>query len=114
VTPHRGYLYWASHIPSDPKRRRPVLVVSPDKRNELATNVVVIPASTVRRIGPWNVALRRGEGGLPAPSVLKCEEVSTVPKAWLAERPLGGPLSETRLREVAQCLVRAIDLPFYD
>lgn len=48
---------------------------------------MVIPASTVRRLGPWNVA----------PSVLKCEEIGTIPKAWLSERPLGGPLSEARL-----------------
>jgi mRNA interferase MazF len=111
--PRRAYLYWA-RLPHDKKRRRPVLVVSSDKRNELASNVIVIPASTVRRLGPWHVPLRRGEGGVSEPSVLKCEEISTLPKEALESKPLGGPLSVARLREVARCLLYAIDLDFFD
>jgi hypothetical protein len=44
--------------------------------------------------------------------MLKCEEVTTIPKDWLDERPLSGPLSAARLRDVAAALVRAIDLDF--
>ena len=104
----RGRLYWC-HLPDDPKPR-PVLVVSPDLRNELATDVVVVPATTVRRPGPWHVSLRKGEGGLPRPSVLKCEQPATVRKARLDAEPLGGRLSPSRLTEVKRAIIRALAL----
>lgn len=104
----RGRLYWC-RLPDDPKRR-PVLVVSPDLRNELATDVVVVPATTVKRPGPWHVSLRKGEGGLPRPSVLKCEQPATVRKTRLASEPIGGRLSSSRMAEVSAAIVRALAL----
>jgi mRNA-degrading endonuclease toxin of MazEF toxin-antitoxin module len=62
----RGHLYWVSL-----DKRRPALVLSPDVRNDKGRDVIVIPASTVMREGPWHVRLRKGEGGLAAPSVLQ-------------------------------------------
>ena len=87
----RGRLYWC-RLPDDPKRR-PVLVISPDLRNELASDVVVIPASTVVRMGPWHVLLRTGEGGVPQSSVLKCEQPATIRKSQLDKNPLGRRLA---------------------
>jgi mRNA-degrading endonuclease toxin of MazEF toxin-antitoxin module len=65
----RGQLYWARL-----DKRRPVLVISPDYRNERASDVIVIPGSTIVRDAPTHVVLRRGEGGLRARTVLKCEQ----------------------------------------
>jgi hypothetical protein len=59
----RGRIYWA-HLPGD--KRRPVLVVSPEARNALASDVLVVPVSSELRHGPWHVRLDRGEGGAPA------------------------------------------------
>lgn len=103
----RGCLYWA-RLPGDPKRR-PVLIVSPDPRNQAALSVVVIPATTARRLGPWHVSLRQGEGGLPRASILKCEDITTLPKDWLHEE-VGGPLSSQRMMEVVDGIKFALDL----
>lgn len=104
----RGRLYWC-RLPEDPKRR-PVLVLSPDLRNELASDIVVIPASTVLRLGPWHVLLRTGEGGLQRPSVLKCEQPATIRKTRLDPEPLGRRLAATRMSEVAAAIIRALEL----
>lgn len=60
----RGLLYWARL-----DKRRPVLVLSPDYRNEHASDVIVVPSSTRLRPAPTHVPLRKGEGGLPEASM---------------------------------------------
>jgi mRNA-degrading endonuclease toxin of MazEF toxin-antitoxin module len=99
----RGYLYWVSL-----DKRRPALLLSPDMRNDKGRDVIVIPASTVMRDGPWHVRLKKGEGGLAAPSVLLCEQITTVPKDCLDATTVGGPLSSARLAEVERAVLRAI------
>ena len=109
--PCRGRLYWVT-IPSEPTRkRRPGLVVSVDSRNRLAADVMVVPASTVLRPAPTHVRLRRGQGGTRRSSVLKCEQVTTLPKSQLGSRPLGGPLSPRLMLEVEKAILRAIGVP---
>ena len=106
--PLRGCLYWVA-IPGDPgEKRRPALVVSVNARNRLANDVLVIPASTTLRVAPTHVRLRKGTGGLPADSVLKCEQITTLPKGLLGESALGGPLSARLLEEVERGVLRAI------
>ena len=102
----RGYVYWVAL-----DKRRPALLLSPDARNDKARDVIVIPASTVTREGPWHVRLKKGEGGLTAPSVLLCEQITTVSKDCLDTTPLGGPLSSVRLGEVERAVLRAIGVP---
>lgn len=102
----RGYLYWVSL-----DKRRPALLLSPDMRNDKGRDVIVIPASTVMREGPWHVRLKKGEGGLAAPSVLLCEQITTVPKDCLDPTTLGGSLSSARIGEVERAVLRAIGVP---
>lgn len=86
--PHRGSLYWVA-IPAEPgEKRRPALVISMDARNRLADEVLVIPASTTLRLAPTHVRLKKGTGGLRRDSVLKCEQVTTLPKRHLGESAL--------------------------
>ena len=99
----RGCLYWVRL-----DKRRPALLLSPDARNKHASDVIVVPASTVLRAGPWHVRLRKGEGGVPAASVLKCEQITTLPKDCLEPQPLGTPLSPIRIGEVERAVLRAI------
>ena len=102
----RGHIYWARL-----DKRRPVLVLSPDYRNERAYDVIVIPLSSRIRAAPTHVRVRRGEGGLTEPSILKCEQITTLPKDLLDPAPLGGPLSKRRLAEIEQAVLRAIGVP---
>jgi len=111
VHPLRGHLYWVT-IPGEPgKKRRPALVVSIDVRNRLANDVMVVPASTVLRPAPTHVSLHRHQGGLPERSVLKCEQLTTLPKEALSESSLGGPLAGNTMVEVEKAILRAIGVP---
>ncbi len=111
AAPDRGCLYWVA-IPGEPAaKRRPALVVSVNARNRLADDVLVIPASTTLRPAPTHVRVRKGTGGLPRDSVLKCEQITTLPKRLLGESALGGPLSAALLEDVERGVLRAIGVP---
>lgn len=96
-------MYWARM-----DKRRPVLVLSPDYRNERANDVIIVPGSTTIRDAPTHVVLRAGEGGVRGRTTLKCEQVTTLPKDDLQPRALGGRLSPERIAAVERALLRAI------
>lgn len=102
----RGYVYWAAL-----EKRRPVVVVSADARNERANDLIVVPCSTRIRAAPTHVLLAQGEGGLPQDCVLKCEQITTVKKYDIDPTPLGAPLRAARMAEVERAVLRAIGIP---
>lgn len=103
----RGMVHWVE-LPGD--KRRPALVISPDVRNEAARSVLLLPISSQLRFGPWHVALRSGEAGLPRSSVVKCEDVQPVRRELINPRPIGGPLSRERMQEVEAALRSALGI----
>ena len=105
----RGYLYWATL-----DKRRPVLIISPDYRNEHASDIIVIPCSTIIRPAPTHVILRKGEGGVPTRSVLKAEQIVTLPRVEVGTKALGNPLSAMKLAELERAVLRAIGIPIPD
>lgn len=109
--PRRGRFYWVRIPAESANKRRPALVISVDARNRLASDVMVVPVSTVVRGAPTHVRLRRRQGGLPRTSILKCEQLTTLPKNALERKPLGGPLSETVLIQVEKAILRSIGVP---
>ena len=104
----RGHLYWA-----ELDKRRPVLVISIDARNERANDVIVVPCSTSIRTAPTHVRLTRGEGGLPQDCVLKCEQITTLKRYDVDATPLGVALRGARMAEVERGVLRAIGIPIY-
>ena len=72
--------------------------------------MLVVPCSTVRRVAPTHVPLGRGEAGLPAASVAKCEQVMTVPRAELAPEAVGTVLGRERMDQVERALLRAFGI----
>ncbi|MBX3209342.1 MAG: type II toxin-antitoxin system PemK/MazF family toxin [Labilithrix sp.] len=102
----RGFVYLARL-----DKLRPVLVVSTNVRNDLASDVIVVPCTTRLSPAPTHVRLRRGEGGVSEPSVLKCEQITTLHKDDVRAQPLGGPLSALRVLEVERAILRAIGVP---
>src|SRR5262245_49708742 len=102
----RGYIYIARL-----DKRSPVLVISPNVRNDLASDVLVIPCSTRLSSAPTHVRLRRGEGGITETSVLKCEQITTLHKDDVRRQSLGGPLPPKRVLEVERAILRAIGIP---
>ena len=109
--PLRGCLYWVSIPGERTRKKRPALVVSIEARNRLASDVLVVPASTVRRDSPTHVRLKRGQGGVPQDCVLKCEQVTTLPKELLSEHALGGELSGQLMEQVERGVLRSIGIP---
>jgi len=108
IAHRRGHLYWACL-----DNRRPVLVLSIDARNERAGDLIVVPCSTTLRDAPTHVRLARGEGGTPQACVLKCEQITTLPREELDVEPLGSALAGAKLRAVELGVMRAIGIPVY-
>ena len=102
----RGFIYLARL-----DKLRPVLVISPNVRNDLASDIIVIPCTTTPSIAPTHVRVRKGEGGLSAASVLKCEQIITLHKDDVRPHPLGASLAPKRIQEVERGILRAIGVP---
>lgn len=101
----RGRLHWV-----EMDKRRPALILSPETRNDRASDVIVVPCSTILRAGPWHIRLPRGEGGLARTSVLLCEQVTTLLKRRIDPEPLGPPLTATRMAEVERAVLLALGI----
>lgn len=110
--PRRGNicLVRLPNMPED-RKARPALVVSPDSRNQLAGDVIVVPLTTTLRRAPTHVEIPRGEGGLDATSMAKCEQISTVDKRFLLTGPFADRISEAHMRAVERAIQRAIGIP---
>ena len=112
----RGEVYWAELVPrsgAEQAGRRPVIVVSHDGFNEVLAwrSVIVVPVSTSQGQadrGPTAVPLARGAGGLRAPSVALCHQVTTLDRAKLRERL--GTLPHGALGELEDGLRAALGL----
>ncbi len=91
--------------------RRPILVVSADAYNgsRIATVIALVITTNIRlAIGPGNVQLDAGEGGLERVSVVNVTQAITVDKRALYERI--GRLDPAAMELVDAGLRRALDL----
>jgi mRNA interferase MazF len=103
----QGEVYWLRFRGegSEPRGRRPALVVQHDRfnRSAIATTVVAAITSNLRLAAmPGNVRLRRGEANLPRACVVNVSQLLTVDRARLG-RPQGA-VAPARLREVLEGL----------
>jgi mRNA-degrading endonuclease toxin of MazEF toxin-antitoxin module len=112
----RGEIYWADLVPrsgSEQTGRRPVIVISHDGFNGIATwrSVIVIPITTSAsqsKRGPTAVELPGSAAGLSKASFAVCHQVTTLDRAKLTGRI--GALPPESLREVENGLKAAMDL----
>jgi len=109
--PRRGEIYLV-RIPGHPSdtKARPALVVSMDVRNRLANDVIVVPLSTTLRPAPTHVELPAGEGGLQETSMAKCEQVTTLDKAFLLRGPFAGTISPSLIQDIEKAIQFAIGI----
>jgi mRNA interferase MazF len=91
-------------------KRRPAVIISPDRRNELAGDLIILPCSTQLRPMVWHVFLEPPEGGLSRRTMVKCEQVTTVPREFVDPRPLGPALSSRRLHEIERAILLALGI----
>jgi mRNA interferase MazF len=104
---HQGEVYWLRlrGQGSEPRGRRPALVVQHDRfnRSAIATTVVAAITSNLRLAAmPGNVRLRKGEANLPRACVVNVSQLLTVDRARL-RRPQGA-VGPARLREILEGL----------
>ena len=100
----QGEVYWihfGAAKDSGPAGRRPAVVVQHDRfnRSAISTTVVAAITSNLRLAAmPGNVRLRRGEAGLPHPSVVNVSQIRTIDRTRLDDRV--GVLGTSRMQEV--------------
>jgi mRNA interferase MazF len=104
----RGDLFWADLGP--PAGRRPVCVLTRDAAVDVLGAVTVAPLTrTVRDIrSEVDVGT---EEGLPARSVISCDNLLTVAKGALDEQPVGH-LGRAKRAELDQALRYALDIRY--
>jgi len=106
--PRRGEI-WQVDFPDDPKSR-PALIVSLDARNQYSNSVLAVPLTTNLRAAPTHVLLPREQGGIPADSMARCENVSYVLRSRLRRGRYAGKISATLVHEIEKSLMRAFGI----
>jgi mRNA interferase MazF len=91
----RGEIWWAS-LPepsgSEPRYRRPVLVIQADEFNRSAIRTVICAAITSNlnlASAPGNVHVSSRSSGLPKPSVVNVSQLFSLDRKRLTERVKG-------------------------
>ena len=90
-------------------KKRPVVVVSIDIRNQYSSTVLVVPFSsdTSDAANPSRVLIKQGEGGLNANSVAMCDVMTNIEKRYLEHGPYGkiSPESFARIQRGIQIAI---------
>ena len=113
----QGEVYWLQlfGIGSEPTGRRPAIIVQANHFNRSAINTAVVAAITTNlRLAqmPGNVRLRKGEAGLPEPSVVNVSQLRTVDRSRFAERI--GIVGEERLAQILNGLALVLGIELVD
>ena len=80
----RGEIYYATLDPtigSEVAKHRPVLIVSNDINNRVATTITILPiTSNVTKVYPFEVALSPADSGLLKASKIQVQQIRTIAK----------------------------------
>ncbi|HKD60844.1 MAG TPA: type II toxin-antitoxin system PemK/MazF family toxin [Terracidiphilus sp.] len=114
--PQRGEIWWTSfHTDPPEKGRRPVVIVSPNARNqhERATTVLVVPLSaSVHKLGPAHLLLDAGETGLRMDCAAEADNIAVVVRDNLREpEPGQRSLTNTKICKLASLVKLAMGCP---
>jgi mRNA interferase MazF len=112
----RGEIYWADLVPrsgSEQQGRRPVVVISHDAFNRMASwrSIIVVPlttSTTQAGRGPSAILLPCGAAGLTKESVVLCHQVTTLDRSKLTQRI--GELDAAEISQIEDGLRAAMDL----
>lgn len=111
--PRQGAVYLSRALrQSGDTKKRPVVVVSIDIRNQYSATVLVVPFSSdveSSRGNPCRVAIAAGEGGLEKESIVLCDLITSIEKRYLERGPYG-QLSADTFAQIQQGIQRAIGM----
>jgi mRNA interferase MazF len=109
----RGEIYYADLTPtvgSEINKRRPVLIVSNDANNRVASTVTVLPiTSNVSRVYPFELLLAPRESGLPKPSKAQAQQIRTISKERMRGAAVGR-LNVALMRKAEDAMRLHLDL----
>jgi mRNA interferase MazF len=105
---NRGDIFWAELGP--PAGRRPVCVLTRDAAISVLRSVTCAPVTRTARGVASEVQVGSVEG-LPNASVINCDNVLTIPQAWLDARPVGRLDHATRIA-LDEALRYALDIRY--
>jgi mRNA interferase MazF len=113
--PRQGEIYLSRALRQlGDTKKRPVVAVSPDIRNELTDSVIVVPfTSNLTGVeNPTRVLIPAGEGGLQADSLAVCENVSALRQTFLEQGPYGqiSTVSLARIQRAVQVSIGIYEL----
>ena len=103
----KQYEIWWAELPP-PSGPRPVLLLTRDAAYRYLANVTVVEITSQPYAIPQEVALRRREG-LEHTSVVRFDNIQTIPKTWLARKL--GRLPASREIEAKHALGYALGWP---
>jgi mRNA interferase MazF len=98
----RGDIYFVNLDPtigSEIRKKRPVLVVSNNANNKMASTVTVVPiTSNTAKVYPFEVLLEMKDSGLSKKSKAQCHQVRTISKLRIQELNAGHATDEVMTR----------------
>jgi mRNA interferase MazF len=110
----KGSIYWVDFSPgkgSEPKGRRPGLVVQGNAVNDSKINTVIMLAITsTLKYGdlPGNVTLRKGEANMPKRCVINVSQIKSVDKNSIKDKI--GTLAKDKMAYVEEGIRLIFDL----
>jgi len=102
----RGEIYYATLDPSigsEIAKLSPVLIVSNDINNRVATTItILLITSNVTKVYPFEVALSPADSGLPKASKIQAQQIRTIAKQRIRRDVIGSlSLSLMELVDIA-------------
>jgi mRNA interferase MazF len=110
-SPRRGEIWMVNFSPgrgSEQEGTRPALVIQNDVGNRYAATTIVAAVTSTIKIYPVTVPLKKGEGGLPRPSMVNLAQLLTIDRARLQRRV--GMLSAERIALVDAAIRVSLDV----
>ncbi|EKD53757.1 MAG: hypothetical protein ACD_60C00157G0011 [uncultured bacterium] len=98
----RGEIYFANLDPTvgaEVKKKRPVLIVSNDANNKMASTVTVVPiTSNTKKVYPFEVLFTIIDSKLSKNSKAQCQQVRTISKLRISPKKVGDIGKEMMLK----------------
>ena len=88
-SPRRGEVWTVNFSPSrgsEQRGIRPALVIQNDVGNQYAATTIVAAITSTIKPYPVTVTVKKGEGGLPQPSMINLAQILTIDKSRLQRR----------------------------
>ncbi len=110
----RGEIYFADLNPTigaETQKRRPVLIISNNANNNVATTLTIIPiTSNVKKVYPFEVFLEKTITGLNKDSKAQCHQIRTISTLRISKPMPLGMVGVNMMKKIEEALVLHLDI----